>query len=153
MLQVELDNIILATPVRQNKFKLDQQKMGMKKAYSLNPNPSPKQQADGPPKDEFQKVNDNDISSITSYYYTKYKIKKKRITSLNRELKKIEKEEETLEQTAKETAKPNSVNTSQASVTRQHQGSVVPKVGGAQGHELSATIKKSELLQKRQQIL
>lgn len=40
---------------------------------------------------DFQEINDNDISEITNYYYTKYKKNKRRQSSLTRELKKIEK--------------------------------------------------------------
>lgn len=39
---------------------------------------------------DFQEINDNDISQITNYYYTKYKKNKRRKSSLTRELKKIE---------------------------------------------------------------
>ena len=42
-------------------------------------------------KDDFLQINDNDINQITKYYYQKYKTKKRRRSSLNRELKKIDK--------------------------------------------------------------
>ena len=47
--------------------------------------------------ESFDQVNDADISEINSYYYQKYKLKKRRKSSLNKELRKIE--DEKLERT------------------------------------------------------
>jgi hypothetical protein len=41
---------------------------------------------------EFTEINDSDINEITSYYYQKYKTKRRRRSSMTRELKKVEDE-------------------------------------------------------------
>lgn len=64
------------TPINKNEFSTIQQE-----------SPDRKQQK---PVVEFTELNDSDINEITSYYYQKYKTKKRRRSSLTRELKKID---------------------------------------------------------------
>ena len=37
-------------------------------------------------RDDFQALNDTDINQITNYYYSKYKTKKRRKSSVNKEM-------------------------------------------------------------------
>ena len=42
--------------------------------------------------EKFDELNDNDINQITNYYYSKYKLKKRRKSSLKQELRKVDTE-------------------------------------------------------------
>lgn len=52
-----------------------------------------------PPVD-FDELDDDDVNQITNYYYAKYKSKKRRKSSLCRELKKIEEKDNSLAELA-----------------------------------------------------
>ena len=64
-----------------------------------------------PPVD-FDELDDGDVNQITNYYYAKYKSKKRRKSSLCRELKKIEEKDSSLiELAAKKGSGGRSVST------------------------------------------
>lgn len=56
-----------------------------------------------PPVD-FDELDDDDVNQITNYYYAKYKSKKRRKSSLCRELKKIDEKDNSLSHTLAELA-------------------------------------------------
>lgn len=96
-----------------------------------------------PPVD-FDELDDDDVNQITNYYYAKYKSKKRRKSSLCRELKKIDEKDNSLAELAAKKG-PGGRSGSTKNVVGSHNTEV-----NADDQELML---KKELEKKREEIL
>ena len=102
----------------------------------------------GPPVD-FDELDDDDVNQITNYYYAKYKSKKRRKSSLCRELKKIDEKDNSLAELAAKKG-PGGRSGSTKNVAGSHKSVIHNTEVAADDQELML---KRELEKKREEIL